>query len=90
MKRFFFHFRSKDNTVCDDKGRDLDDFAAAHRHAMLLIHKMVALDDVDWRGWYINVTDATRQSVLTVLFPQTYCRQFRDPVRHADHDTVGR
>jgi hypothetical protein len=72
MTRFFFNLASKDNTVFDDKGRDLIDLAAAHRHAMLLIHKMVALDDVDWRGWSINVADASQRSVLSVLFPQSY------------------
>jgi hypothetical protein len=47
MNRFFFHLASKDNTIWDEKGRDFTDLAAAHRHAMLLIHKMVSLDDVD-------------------------------------------
>jgi len=37
---------------------------------MLLIHKMVLLDDMDWRGWSVNVTDASNRSVLSVLFPQ--------------------
>jgi hypothetical protein len=90
MNRFFFHLASKDNTIFDDKGRELIDLAAAHRHAMLLIHKMVALDDVDWRGWRINVTDATQRSVLTVLFPQSYCRHFGSPVGQPDRDTAGR
>jgi hypothetical protein len=68
MNRFYFHLASKDNTIFDDKGRDFSDLAAAHMHAMLMIHKMVALDDVDWRGWSIKVTDASQRSVLSVLF----------------------
>jgi hypothetical protein len=83
MHRFFFHLASNDNTIFDDKGRELSDLAAAHRHAMLQIHKMVALDDMDWRGWSINVTDANHRSVLTVLFPQTYCRRYGNPVKRA-------
>ena len=90
MNRFYFHLASRENTICDDKGRDFGDLAAAHRHAMLLIHKMVALDDVDWRGWCIKVTDATQRSVLTVLFPQRYYRQFGSPVAQPDRDTAGR
>jgi uncharacterized protein DUF6894 len=70
MSQFFFHFTSKGDFVCDTKGRELTDLAAAHRHAMLLIHKMVLLDDMDWRGWSVNVTDASNRSVLSVLFPQ--------------------
>ncbi|SRR5260370_39994344 len=76
MKRFFFHLASKDHTVWDSKGREFSDLAAAHRHAKLLIHKMVTLDESDWRGWSINVTDASYRSVLTVLFPNAYCFQF--------------
>jgi hypothetical protein len=90
MNRFYFHLASRENTICDDKGRDFGDLAAAHRHAMLLIHKMVALDDVDWRGWCINVTDATQRSVLTVLFPQSYCRHFGTLAGRPDRDTAGR
>jgi hypothetical protein len=74
MNRFFFHLASKENTIWDEKGRDLTDLAAAHRHAMLLIHKFVAFDDSQWDGWSINVTDASQRSVLSVLFPQNYCR----------------
>ncbi len=89
MKRFFFNLASRENTICDEKGRDLSDLAAAHRHAMLLIHKMVALDDMDWRGWSINVTDANQRSVLSVLFPQTYIRSFLSSPRRADLDKAG-
>jgi hypothetical protein len=70
MNRFFFHIASKDDSVFDTKGGEFSDLAAAHRHAMLLIHKMVLLDDMDWQGWSINVTDANNRSVLSVLFPQ--------------------
>jgi hypothetical protein len=70
MSKFFFHVTSKGDFVRDFKGRELTDLSTAHRHAMLLIHKMVSLDDMDWRGWSINVTDASNRSVLSVLFPQ--------------------
>jgi hypothetical protein len=70
MNRFFFHVGCKEDSFFDTEGRELADLAEAHRHAMLLIHKMVMLDDVDWRGWSINVTDANNRSVLNVLFPQ--------------------
>ena len=68
--RFFFNLASKDNTISDTRGREFLDLAAAHRHAMLLIQKMIQLDDMDWRGWSINVTNTSNRSVLSVLFPQ--------------------
>jgi hypothetical protein len=70
MQRFFFNFTSKDGNICDNKGRELSDLATAHRHAMSLIYKMISMDDVDWTGWSISVTDASNRAVLTVLFPQ--------------------
>jgi hypothetical protein len=70
MNRFFFHFSSKDDIVRDSRGREFNDLSAAHRHAMLLIHKMILLDDMDWRGWSVKITDADDRSMLSVLFPQ--------------------
>ena len=91
MIRFFFHLASNEDTIWDTKGRELTDLASAHRHAMLLIHKMVMLDEMEWRGWSIDVTDASHRSVLTVLFPQScYGCQFGKPKRELDRDTAGR
>jgi hypothetical protein len=90
MSRFFFHLASKDNTIHDEKGLEFNDLATAHQHAMFLIHKMVALGDVDWDGWSIKVTDANQRSALSVLFPQSYCRSFGKSTRYTDRDTVGR
>jgi hypothetical protein len=90
MNRFFFNLASKGNIISDEKGRDLSDLAAAHRQAMLLIHKFIALEQEDWRGWWINVTDASQRSVLSVLFPQSYCRVFYNSPMQFDHDTASR
>jgi uncharacterized protein DUF6894 len=70
MTQLYFNIASRDNMIWDDKGRQFSDLAAAHRHAVQLIHKMALLDDSDWRGWSINVTDANNRSALSVLFPQ--------------------
>lgn len=61
--------------ISDTNGREFGDLAAAHRHAIMLIHKMVLLDDLDWKGWAIKITDTSGRSLLSVLFPQsTYFR----------------
>ena len=86
MNRFFFHIASKDDSILDTKGREFSDLATAHRHAMLLIHKMVLLDDMDWQGWSINVTDASNRSVLSVLFPQIPMWKQGEQL---NHDTTG-
>jgi hypothetical protein len=82
MSRFFFHIESGDDRIFVTNGRELGDLATAHRHAMRLIQKMVLLDDLDWRGWSINVTDASNQSVLSVLFPQVSYFQCRKESRY--------
>ena len=84
MQRFFFNFSSKDDTIPDTKGREFSDLAAAHRHAMLLIHKMVSLDDMDWQGWSINVTDTSNRSMLSVLFPQMPYYPFNGKAKRLD------
>src|SRR5262249_44187608 len=54
MNRLFFHFWSRRRLIRDTEGRVLNDLAAAHRHAMLLIHKAaVQLDGLDWHGWSV-------------------------------------
>ena len=70
MTRYFFHFSSKDDTVQDSQGREFSDLSAAYRHGIALIHKTVLLDDMDWRGWSVKITDADNRSMLSVLFPQ--------------------
>ena len=81
MNRFFFHLASKDNNILDTNGREFSDLATAHRHAMLLINKMVLLGNVDWHGWSINVTDANNQSLLSVLFPSEPYFQYSSKAR---------
>jgi hypothetical protein len=70
VARFFFHFVSKDKFIPDPNGRELEDVGAAHRHALLLIEKSVVLlsREVDWKGWAINVSDASGGVLLSVLF----------------------
>jgi hypothetical protein len=71
MNRLFFHFWSRRRLIRDTEGRELSDLAAAHRHAMLLIHKAaVLLDGLDWHGWSVKVTDDAGRTVLNVLVPQ--------------------
>jgi hypothetical protein len=91
MNRFFFNLVSKDNKICDPNGKEFSDLSYAHRHAMLLIHKIAMLDDEsDWQGWSIEVTDANHRSILSVLFPQTPRFQFKRRDGVSDRDSVGR
>jgi hypothetical protein len=89
MNRFFFHFWSKDDIVRDNKGREFSDLSAAHRHAILLIHKMILLDDMEWRGWSVKITDADDRSMLSVLFPQASYFQSGRKSGQQNRDAIG-
>lgn len=71
MPRYFFHFASQRDRIPDVEGVELDSLPAAHRHALRLVRETVAMvaDAEGWRGWRIEIDDAARQRVLTVLFP---------------------
>ena len=78
MNRLFFNLVSKDRRISDTRGAECGDLASAHRHAMIVIHKLVLMDEEsDWQGWSIDVTDASNRSVLSVLFPQMSYFPFR-------------
>ncbi len=83
MNRFFFHFSCGNTLIHDDNGRDCADLATAHNYARQLVAKLIALDEMDWRGWSIKVTDADDRSILSVLFPQMSCNQIDlEAVKH--------
>jgi hypothetical protein len=69
MSQYIFHITLDGAFVQTWGCRELTDLAAAHEHAMLIIYKMMSLDDMDWQGWSIKVTDARNHSVLSVIFP---------------------
>ena len=69
MSQFFFHFSCERVVIRDNEGCVFSDLRAAHRHALLLIHKLVLLDEADWEGWSVRITDANDRSKLSVLFP---------------------
>jgi hypothetical protein len=89
MNRFFFNLVSKDNNILDTNGREFNDLAAAHRHAMLLINKIIFLTDEDWQGWSINVTDASNRSMLSVLFPSEPYPQYSSRATQLHRDNSG-
>jgi hypothetical protein len=73
MPRYHFHFASRGGEqVSDPEGVELDDFRAAHHHAVKLIRRTALFTSRRWnaRKWSVQVVDVERGwSVLTVLFP---------------------
>src|SRR5690349_17305974 len=69
MSQYIFQITLDGAVVQTFNCRELNNLAAAHQHAMLIIYKMMSLDDMDWRGWSIKVSDASNCSVLSVIFP---------------------
>jgi hypothetical protein len=71
MARYCFHFTSKDHFVEDRDGVELADLAAAHAHAVKLIHQTIrnVLAGSGWDNWKIDISDESGRTPLTVLFP---------------------
>src|SRR4051795_1387450 len=78
MPRYFFHMATKDHQISDENGKQLKDLAAAHDHALHLIHRtMCSLREEQTAGWMIKVTPDSDGPSLTVLFPRFIPTAFR-------------
>lgn len=71
MKRFYFDVRLAGELFGDPDGSDLEDLAAARRHAIRIARGVISgdvLDGVLRLGSTIEVRDEARQPVLTLPF----------------------
>lgn len=74
VPRFYFHVCAFGQNFRDAVGSEVGDLAAAHSRAMVLADRIMAFPcfaDVppDFRRWTVKVTDESRRSVITVIFP---------------------
>jgi hypothetical protein len=70
MPHYLFHLSDHEHTFLDDTGKQLDDTAAAHVHALRMIEKIRRfVPDADTRTWKIRITLATGEAVMTVISP---------------------
>ena len=73
MPRYFFHMATRADQVSDENGKELKDLAAAHDHALHLIHRaMCSLRDEQMSGWMIKIDPEIEGTSLTVLFPRRH------------------
>lgn len=73
MPMFFFHMRSGEIQLCDEKGKECSDLGSAHAHALHLIHRAMSyLSEDDTDGWMINIATSLGTTPLTVLFPRRH------------------
>ena len=69
MPRFYFHFRSKENNIPDDSGKELDTLTDAYEHARALINKIVfhvGHDDAD--VWKVVISNHEDDAQIIVPF----------------------
>jgi hypothetical protein len=71
MSKFYFHIRAEETFIPDWEGTELPDLAAAHSHALKIIHDSMfyVSSEPIWHEWMVKVADEHRQNLLTVLFP---------------------
>ena len=72
MPKYYFHYRTDDGVVRDDKGDELEDLDAAERHAaelgQAIIGRALGEGDDPKAPRSIEITDATGEELLYVVF----------------------
>ncbi|MBB3452707.1 hypothetical protein FHT86_000963 [Rhizobium sp. BK313] len=71
MPKYYFHIRTSDTFLPDDRGFDFPDFEAAKREAMTAAREMIAemvIDGDPIDGMRFEVTDESGNVVLTLPF----------------------
>lgn len=65
----FFHLVHRHERILDETGIEVSDLEAAHYQAIKAIQELREEgedDEVDWRGWHLEVTDATGKVLLSI------------------------
>jgi hypothetical protein len=77
MAKFYFHISSNEVYMPDQVGVEMSDLNAAYRHALKIIHNsmLYITDELIWQGWLVKIADEDGQSLLNVLYPQSYIDQ---------------
>ena len=69
MPRFYFDLSSKDSTIPDDSGKELDTLHDAYEHARKLIHKIlfhVGYNDAE--AWTVVILNDEHDAQMIVPF----------------------
>jgi hypothetical protein len=73
MARFFFHLKSKQSRIPDDKGKDFDTLNEAYEHGRKLVDKIlqhVGYDDA--HEWKVVVSSNEDDAQLVIPFGVSY------------------
>jgi hypothetical protein len=66
MKRYYFHFKWRDDAVFDEEGIELETFAAAYVRACGLIQEVLRRFPEGGSDWWIEVSSGTDPSIAVV------------------------
>lgn len=67
--RCFFHLVHRHERILDKTGIEVSDLDAAHYQAIKAIQELREDGEpggIDWRGWHLEVTDASENVLLTI------------------------
>ena len=65
----FFHLVHTHERILDETGIEVSDLEAAHYQAIKAIQELREegeADEVDWRGWHLEVTDASGRVLFSI------------------------
>ena len=86
MPRFYFHLKSKQSRIPDDKGKNLETLNEAYEHGRKLVDKIlqhVGYDDAN--EWKVIVSNDEDDAQLVLPFSVSY--QFRIKKAVADRNS---
>ncbi|MBM6581671.1 hypothetical protein ILT44_15850 [Microvirga sp. BT689] len=70
----YFHLVHTHERILDETGIEVSDLEAAHYQALKAIqelHDEGESDEVDWRGWHLEVTDASGKVLFSIPLDAT-------------------
>jgi hypothetical protein len=73
MSRFYFHLKSKQNRIPDDKGKEFETLNEAYEHGRKLVDKIlqhVGYDDAN--EWKVIVSNDEDDAQLVIPFSVSY------------------
>jgi hypothetical protein len=70
----YFHLVHAHERILDETGIEVSDLEAAHYQALKAIQELreeTGTDDIDWRGWHLQVTDKAGNVLLAIPLETT-------------------
>lgn len=66
MRRFFFDYRTKDQSLFDYRGQEFHTLQGALEFAEAMVHDLTHSLTENWTGWHVDVSSADGQKYFSL------------------------